>query len=389
MLKNVAGQKVTLLAIDVSTNSPKTGDAANLTAYVNKDDAGVTILSDTSAAEIDATNALGLYSFDLDQAETNADKLLFSATSTTANIRIVPLLIQTVPNGFGNLVIYSGFVAGSGAIQSGTIASLTSQTQWTLSAGSPDADAYNGCIVVVTNASDSTKKCVGVVLDYAVTTKKVTLLNDPAVFTMAVGDTFAIYPDRSLKPTIDNRTFDVAATGEGGLDFDNILSSTVATISGLTVTNTITIGDGMVVNGGLQLDALSVIGAAQFFAAVLAINTDNDIRGITVTPDIYHADIAFTRDQTNTTDEYSATWYKNGVRKTAGITVPTIQVVKRADGTDLIASTAMTQIGTTGSYKYDATGAARTTVGEAVLAIVSATIDAATRSFSKIITRDS
>jgi hypothetical protein len=80
---------------------------------------------------------------------------------------------------------------------------------------------------------------------------------------------------------------------------------------------------------------------------------------------------------------------KNGVRQTSGITVPTIQVVKRATGTDLIASTTPTQIGTTGSYKHDATGAARLTAGEAVLVVVTATIDGSTRSFSKLIGRDS
>ncbi len=105
--------------------------------------------------------------------------------------------------------------------------------------------------------------------------------------------------------------------------------------------------------------------------------------------DLYTADVQFTRDQANTQDEYTVTWYKNGVRQTSGITSPTIQVIKRVDGTDLVASTAMTQISTTGSYKYDTTGAGRQTVGEAVLVVVGATIDAAGRSFSRLVGRDS
>lgn len=96
MYKNVASQKVTLLAIDVSTNTPKTGDAANLTAYASKDDGTVTVLGDTSATELDATNAPGLYSFDLTQAETNYHKILFSGKSTTANVKLIPLLVFTV-----------------------------------------------------------------------------------------------------------------------------------------------------------------------------------------------------------------------------------------------------------------------------------------------------
>jgi hypothetical protein len=102
---------------------------------------------------------------------------------------------------------------------------------------------------------------------------------------------------------------------------------------------------------------------------------------------VYHADIEITRDGTNTRDEYTATWFKNGVRITTGITVPTIQLIKRADGTDLVASTAMTQVGSTGSYKYDeATN--RLTAGEAAVCIVAATIDGTGRTFARVVSRD-
>lgn len=99
MRKNTSGQKITLFAIDASTNAPKTGDAANLTAYVSKDDGSVTVLGDTSATELDSTNAKGLYSFDLTQAETNADKLVFSGKSSTSNVYLRPETIYTtLPN---------------------------------------------------------------------------------------------------------------------------------------------------------------------------------------------------------------------------------------------------------------------------------------------------
>jgi hypothetical protein len=110
MFKNVASQKVTLLVIDTATNLPKTGDAANLTFYVSKDDGSVTALGDSSATEIDSTNALGLYTCDLTQAETNGDKLLFTGKSSTSGVRVVPLLLQTVPASFTSLVIANGCV---------------------------------------------------------------------------------------------------------------------------------------------------------------------------------------------------------------------------------------------------------------------------------------
>lgn len=105
------------------------------------------------------------------------------------------------------------------------------------------------------------------------------------------------------------------------------------------------------------------------------------------TEDVYHADIQFTRDQANTTDEWTVTWYRNGVA-TAPTGTPTIQIVKRVDGTDLVAAANMTQIGATSSFKYDeATN--RITVGEAVIAIAAATVNGGARTFRKLIGRDS
>jgi hypothetical protein len=99
MQKNVTGQKLIVFAFDSTTSLPVSGDAANLTAYVSKDYGTVTVLGDTSATEMDATNAKGYYLFDLTQAETNANTLLFSAKSSTANIVVVavPATVFTNP----------------------------------------------------------------------------------------------------------------------------------------------------------------------------------------------------------------------------------------------------------------------------------------------------
>ena len=72
-----------------------------------------------------------------------------------------------------------------------TIATLTSQTVFTLTAGSPDNDAYNDQLVVVTDASTSTQKSRGIVSDYVGSTKTVTLRAAPG-FTIAAGDTVSI-----------------------------------------------------------------------------------------------------------------------------------------------------------------------------------------------------
>ena len=98
MFKNVAA-KFMVFAFDATTNVPKTGDAANLTAYVSKDYGAVTVLADTTATEMDATNAPGYYLFDAAQGETNADCLMVSAKSATANIKVIgaPAVIYTRP----------------------------------------------------------------------------------------------------------------------------------------------------------------------------------------------------------------------------------------------------------------------------------------------------
>lgn len=130
MQKNVSGQKLVVYVFDSTTNLPRTGDAVNLTAYVNKDWGGVNQLGDTSATEVDATNCKGFYLFDLTQAETNADCLLFSCKSSTSNIVVLamPATVFTTPPGFSALTvaaIQAGLSTYAGGDTSGTTTLLT------------------------------------------------------------------------------------------------------------------------------------------------------------------------------------------------------------------------------------------------------------------------
>lgn len=105
MFKNTASQKIALLAVDSATGRPKTGDSANITAYVAQNFGTTTVLTDTSATEMSSTNAPGWYWFDVSQAETNADALLFTGKSTTTGIDIIANLIYTTPINFTSLAI--------------------------------------------------------------------------------------------------------------------------------------------------------------------------------------------------------------------------------------------------------------------------------------------
>lgn len=90
MLKNVAGQTLFLYFFNQITGLGKTGDAANLTAYV-----GGVALADTSATEVSSSNAPGWYSWSLTAAETNANQLMFTGKSTTSDIYSDGTVIQT------------------------------------------------------------------------------------------------------------------------------------------------------------------------------------------------------------------------------------------------------------------------------------------------------
>lgn len=107
----MASQKIALFVYDSTTGAPKTGDGANLTPYVSKDYGTVTVLGTTTATEMDSTNAKGWYSFVLTQGETNADALLFSGKSSTANAYVVGSLIYTDPPSYTSFVTPTNLTA--------------------------------------------------------------------------------------------------------------------------------------------------------------------------------------------------------------------------------------------------------------------------------------
>jgi hypothetical protein len=113
-----------------------------------------------------------------------------------------------------------------------------------------------------------------------------------------------------------------------------------------------------------------------------AAQTDYRIR---FTTPAYYADIFFNRSGTQ--DEYTVCWFHDGVLETTGITNASIKATLRADASVLF-TTSMVQVGSTGVFKYDATGANVLDPGEAYIIEVTATIDGATRTWRRSIGRD-
>jgi hypothetical protein len=98
MIKNKAGQYVTLLAIDSTINQPIAGDGPNLSAFVKIDNGDVTPLTNNTAVEDDPVKARGNYTFGpLTQAEVNGDKLIFSGVSATGGVVVIPKEYATSP----------------------------------------------------------------------------------------------------------------------------------------------------------------------------------------------------------------------------------------------------------------------------------------------------
>jgi hypothetical protein len=87
--------KVVVYAYDKTTLLAKTGDTANITAYVSKDGAAGVATDDVNPAAV--ANMDGYYAFDMLAAEMTADRVVVLPVSATANIIVERKEILTQP----------------------------------------------------------------------------------------------------------------------------------------------------------------------------------------------------------------------------------------------------------------------------------------------------
>ena len=125
-------------------------------------------------------------------------------------------------------------IGHDGAIVDTTIATLASQTSFTLTAGPTNNSALRGCHVIVSSPTGATV-AVGVISAYTGSTKTVTLAFDPAAYTMAAGDNISILP-----PSLSDVRF-VGGTAQTAGDLaalittvDDLLDTEVAAIKAKT-----------------------------------------------------------------------------------------------------------------------------------------------------------
>ena len=135
-----------------------------------------TVVATGSMALLDSANTAGFYSEAVSLAAFDPGEYVCYISATVNSVTGTKSFPFTVGQGAGATLVRT------------TIATLASQTSFTLTGGPADNDAVNGCMIVVRDAVSVDQFCVGIVLDYTGASKTVTLAADPAVFTMAVGD---------------------------------------------------------------------------------------------------------------------------------------------------------------------------------------------------------
>lgn len=129
--------------------------------------------------------------------DSNVSTILGRVTSTVATMwaALVEMISGTAPDRQFTAKALELAPAGGGTesalMVSTTIATLASQTSFTLTAGSADNDAYNRQLGVITDSVTSAQKARVIIDDYVGSTKTVTLLAAPA-FTIAAGDSISI-----------------------------------------------------------------------------------------------------------------------------------------------------------------------------------------------------
>jgi anti-sigma28 factor (negative regulator of flagellin synthesis) len=227
----VKGARFTLLVPYLDDDGDPTAPASADTE-ISKDNAAA---ADT-AEEVSATSGMdGMSMLTLTGAETNCSSVALNAkVGSGPKATLVTLYPRVLPT------------LESGTAQAGANGTIT------LTSGAAAYD-LSGCIVKTTGGTGGggtggASNQARVITAYNTSTKVATVVPDwetnPSsdttydILLTEIGVNAVV--GRFLRPTTDGRTLDVAATGEGGLDFNNILSSALVTLHSLTITNALT-----------------------------------------------------------------------------------------------------------------------------------------------------
>ena len=140
---------------------------------------GYTLL-DTDGIDFDGIT--GIHGFSIDLSDNTTADFWASGADYIVVISTITVDSQTM-----SFVAARFKIGEEGSILDTTIATLASQTSFTLAAGPAEDDALNGREVVIHDAASAVQKTTAIVLDYTGSTKTVTL-NQAGTFTVAAKD---------------------------------------------------------------------------------------------------------------------------------------------------------------------------------------------------------
>jgi hypothetical protein len=218
-------------------------------------DAGYVLL-DTDGIDFDSIT--GIHGFSIDTADNSTAGFFGPGNDYWSVVSAVTVNAQTV-NFVRTFSIENRMAAG--LLVRTTIATLASQTSFTLTVGPADDDALNGAEMLCQDVGSTIQKCMGTVLDYTGSTKTVTLLADPAVFTMAATDYVAFYANPNAA-TLLNRLTQARA---------NLLDNLGDLDAPVSATSTVTIGQiAAACAAALAVDTYAELAAAPAATASIA-----------------------------------------------------------------------------------------------------------------------
>lgn len=236
------------IEIPVSTFDKDDGSSITATNFAAGD---VLIYKDGSTTQRASTNGITV-TVDFDSADGLAGSHYVAidlSDDTTADfyksgsrylVRIANITVDGVTVGGWIARFRIGY---PNAILNTSIATLSSQTSFTLTSGPAEDDALNGCVVLIHDKASAVQMGFGVVLDYTGSTKTVTLAAG-VTFTAAAIDNISFFPPVNAEYMHAAQLQTPGASGGVHINGSNTGTTTFAAV---TVTGTLTISDGIVV----------------------------------------------------------------------------------------------------------------------------------------------
>lgn len=210
-------------------------------------------LMDTDGIDLDTIT--GIHGIQIDLADNTTAGFWAAGSKYWVVISSVTIDAQTV-----NFIAAYFTIGYPDALHNTTIATLSSQTSFTLTDGPAEDDALNGCVVVIHDVASKVQHGFAIVSDYTGASKTVTLVAG-TTFTAAATDNISFYPPSNITHAAQ------VAWGSGAITAGVLASDTItaAKIAAGAITNA------KFAAGAIDAAALAADASTEINAAVLAV----------------------------------------------------------------------------------------------------------------------